>query len=398
MGRRPCLRRKAESRPEWEPQPFRSALGFAPPAANCSNTRDEPFRSGRVRPGRAGRSSTVEATIDKLEHVAGEAAGKGAELVVFPETFVPVYPSSLWAKAFAGWQVDGAKETFARIAQNSVAVGSPAERRLGAARAGARHLARHRRQRGRARAAGHDLQLAPLPLARRRARAPPPQARADEPRAARLGAGRRPRAARGRDRLRPHRRPDLLGELHAARALRALRVRRRDLRRVDRRRRRRLAVDARPHRAREPRVRRRAVRTSSAPSLSGRLPARAASSRASGRSAAAAARSSRPTARISPGRSTTRRESSTPSSIRRCCSPSGSASTRSATTAGRTCSQLSSSRAPMRRRVHVLPRDLPVPDREDVDAVPLERSPSFVDVQRPFAHGEVVAGLQATAS
>ena len=74
-----------------------------------------------------------EATLDKLETVAAEAAGKGAELVVFPETFIPVYPSSRWAKAFAGWQNEGAKETFARMAQNSIAVGSAAERRLGAA-------------------------------------------------------------------------------------------------------------------------------------------------------------------------------------------------------------------------------------------------------------------------
>ena len=74
-----------------------------------------------------------EATLTRLEELAAEAAGKGAELVVFPETFVPVYPSSRWAKAFAGWQNEGAKETFARIAQSSVAVGSPAERRLGAA-------------------------------------------------------------------------------------------------------------------------------------------------------------------------------------------------------------------------------------------------------------------------
>jgi len=74
-----------------------------------------------------------EATLARLEELAAEAAGKGAELVVFPETFVPVYPSSRWAKAFAGWQNTGAKETFARIAQNAVAVGSPAERRLGAA-------------------------------------------------------------------------------------------------------------------------------------------------------------------------------------------------------------------------------------------------------------------------
>ena len=73
-----------------------------------------------------------ERTLDKLEGLAAEAAGEGAELVVFPETFVPVYPSSSWAKAFAGWQDTGAKETFARIAQNSIAVGSPAEQRLAA--------------------------------------------------------------------------------------------------------------------------------------------------------------------------------------------------------------------------------------------------------------------------
>src|SRR3954453_15578216 len=73
-----------------------------------------------------------ERTLDRLEEVAAEAARNGAELVVFPETFVPVYPSSRWAKAFAGWEGAGAKETFARIAQNSIAVGSAAELRLGA--------------------------------------------------------------------------------------------------------------------------------------------------------------------------------------------------------------------------------------------------------------------------
>ena len=74
----------------------------------------------------------LERTLDRLEALAAEAAGAGAELVVFPETFVPVYPSSRWAKAFAGWQNAGAKETFARIAQHSVAVGDAAERRLAA--------------------------------------------------------------------------------------------------------------------------------------------------------------------------------------------------------------------------------------------------------------------------
>jgi nitrilase len=73
-----------------------------------------------------------DATLAKLEDVAAEAAHAGAELVVFPETFVPVYPSSRWAKAFADWQDGRAKETFARLAQQSVAMGSPAERRLAA--------------------------------------------------------------------------------------------------------------------------------------------------------------------------------------------------------------------------------------------------------------------------
>src|SRR6266516_7741872 len=75
----------------------------------------------------------LERTLDKLEQLVAEAAGNGAELVVFPETFVSVYPSSVWGKFFAGWNHEGAKQAFARIAQSAVAVGSPAERRLGAA-------------------------------------------------------------------------------------------------------------------------------------------------------------------------------------------------------------------------------------------------------------------------
>ena len=74
-----------------------------------------------------------EGTLGRVEELAAEAAGNGAELVVFPETFIPAYPSSRWAKAFAGWQSPAAKQTFALLAQNSVAVGSPAELRLGAA-------------------------------------------------------------------------------------------------------------------------------------------------------------------------------------------------------------------------------------------------------------------------
>jgi nitrilase len=73
-----------------------------------------------------------EATLDKLAAVAGEAAGHGAGLLVFPEAFIPAYPSSVWAKAFAGWADPRAKAAFALLARESVAVPGPAADRLGA--------------------------------------------------------------------------------------------------------------------------------------------------------------------------------------------------------------------------------------------------------------------------
>jgi nitrilase len=74
-----------------------------------------------------------EATIDKLERLAGEAVANGAQLLVFPEAFVPAYPSSTWAKALAGWGEPGAKEAFALLAREAVAVPGPAADRIGAA-------------------------------------------------------------------------------------------------------------------------------------------------------------------------------------------------------------------------------------------------------------------------
>jgi nitrilase len=72
-----------------------------------------------------------DATIEKLGVLAGEAAAKGATLLVFPETFVPAYPSSVWAKALAGWGEPGAKEAYALLARESVEVPGPAVDRLG---------------------------------------------------------------------------------------------------------------------------------------------------------------------------------------------------------------------------------------------------------------------------
>lgn len=72
-----------------------------------------------------------ERTLAKLAELTAEAAGAGADLVVFPETFVPVYPSSRWARAFAGWADPRAKATFARIARESIGVPRPGADRLG---------------------------------------------------------------------------------------------------------------------------------------------------------------------------------------------------------------------------------------------------------------------------
>ena len=70
------------------------------------------------------------ATIDKLEGLVAEAAGEGAKLALFPETFIPVYPSSRWVRFLAGG--GDAKTTFGRLARESVEVPGPDTERLGA--------------------------------------------------------------------------------------------------------------------------------------------------------------------------------------------------------------------------------------------------------------------------
>jgi len=61
-----------------------------------------------------------EATVDKLAEHTAEAAGAGTELVAFPETFVSVFPSSVWAKALAGWSDPRAKTAFAQLFESVV--------------------------------------------------------------------------------------------------------------------------------------------------------------------------------------------------------------------------------------------------------------------------------------
>jgi nitrilase len=65
----------------------------------------------------------AQATTAKAVRLIGEAAAEGAQLVVLPETFIPVYPSNVWgagAASFAGWD-----ELWVRLWENSVDVPGP---------------------------------------------------------------------------------------------------------------------------------------------------------------------------------------------------------------------------------------------------------------------------------
>src|ERR671922_2916485 len=65
-----------------------------------------------------------EATVEKAVGLIAEAAGEGAELVAFPETWIPGYPS--WIYHAARWNDPASKRAFARLQQSSVVVPSPA--------------------------------------------------------------------------------------------------------------------------------------------------------------------------------------------------------------------------------------------------------------------------------
>ncbi len=74
-----------------------------------------------------------EATIDKAVRCLREAAAGGAQLVVFPEAFVPAYPRGLSFGVVVGSRSDAGRRTWARYLANAVEIPSPATDRLGAA-------------------------------------------------------------------------------------------------------------------------------------------------------------------------------------------------------------------------------------------------------------------------
>jgi nitrilase len=67
----------------------------------------------------------ARATVDKAVELIGDAASRGAELVVFPETFVSIYPSWAWAGAAMN-DPAGMDEVFIRMWESSLEVPGPA--------------------------------------------------------------------------------------------------------------------------------------------------------------------------------------------------------------------------------------------------------------------------------
>jgi nitrilase len=71
------------------------------------------------------------ASVRKAVDLIGRAAAEGAELVVLPEAFVPLYPSGIWAKEAAAF--GGFDELWERLWSNSVEVPGPLVEELVAA-------------------------------------------------------------------------------------------------------------------------------------------------------------------------------------------------------------------------------------------------------------------------
>jgi nitrilase len=70
-----------------------------------------------------------DATIDRVESWAARSAGEGANLVVFPEAFVPGYPDWVWRTR--PWD-QSARQLHARLLDQAVVAGSQSAARLGA--------------------------------------------------------------------------------------------------------------------------------------------------------------------------------------------------------------------------------------------------------------------------
>jgi len=83
----------------------------------------------------------VDGGAEKACRLIAEAAGMGARLIVFPESFIPVYPNgSLWGRGLSRFGAPEAKRAFARMHRNSVEVPGPVTERLARAAGEAKAL------------------------------------------------------------------------------------------------------------------------------------------------------------------------------------------------------------------------------------------------------------------
>ncbi len=73
-----------------------------------------------------------QASIEKVAQLAGEAAGQGAQLILFPEAFIPAYPRGLSFGAVVGNRTFAGRKLYQRYWSQSVDVPGPDTERLGA--------------------------------------------------------------------------------------------------------------------------------------------------------------------------------------------------------------------------------------------------------------------------
>ena len=78
----------------------------------------------------------LDASIDKAIELIAEAAGNGAKLIAFPETWLPGYPWFIWLDSPA-WGM----QFIQRYHDNSLVYGTPQAERIAAGGEGARHRA-----------------------------------------------------------------------------------------------------------------------------------------------------------------------------------------------------------------------------------------------------------------
>ena len=70
------------------------------------------------------------ATIEKIDAIAADVSANGARLALFPEAFIPVYPSSRWARHLAGWDGGDGRVLYGRLARESITIPGPDSDRL----------------------------------------------------------------------------------------------------------------------------------------------------------------------------------------------------------------------------------------------------------------------------